>query len=212
MKPKDVSNRRKFLQHTAGIASGLTAITALNGRASVPGFSDTRWSIVGPREGFTPHVGTVYSMLNMMTHIILEPVKDLSVRELDYLHDENANSIGAMLWHVAATETYFQLNTFEKVKWGNWSEEVRRKWDIPMNLGKEAREKIKGNSLDFYQDVLSGTREKTVEGFRQRDDDWLMQEDPLWGWNNYAKWFHVAEHYSNHNGQIKWIKSRLSAR
>jgi hypothetical protein len=27
--------------------------------------------------------------------------------------------------------------------------------------------------------------------------------------NNYAKWFHVAEHESNHDGQIKLLKSRV---
>lgn len=27
--------------------------------------------------------------------------------------------------------------------------------------------------------------------------------------NNYCKWFHVCEHESNHNGQIKFLKSRL---
>jgi hypothetical protein len=29
------------------------------------------------------------------------------------------------------------------------------------------------------------------------------------GMNNYGKWFHVAEHESNHNGQIKFLKSRV---
>ena len=39
-----------------------------------------------------------------------------------------------------------------------------------------------------------------------------MAIDKTWPWgptNNYCKWFHVCEHESNHNGQIKWIKSRL---
>jgi len=27
--------------------------------------------------------------------------------------------------------------------------------------------------------------------------------------NNYAKWFHVAEHESNHDGQIKFLKRRV---
>ena len=39
-----------------------------------------------------------------------------------------------------------------------------------------------------------------------------MQIDNHWPWgptNNYCKWFHVCEHESNHNGQIKWIKGRL---
>ena len=49
---------------------------------------------------------------------------------------------------------------------------------------------------------------------KKRDDKWLMTEDMNWEWtpkptNNYCKWFHVCEHESNHNGQIKYIKGRL---
>jgi hypothetical protein len=29
------------------------------------------------------------------------------------------------------------------------------------------------------------------------------------GMNNCGKWFFVAEHESNHNGQIKFLKSRV---
>jgi hypothetical protein len=39
-----------------------------------------------------------------------------------------------------------------------------------------------------------------------------MTVDEKWYWgptNNYCKWFHVCEHESNHNGQIKWIRGRL---
>ena len=39
-----------------------------------------------------------------------------------------------------------------------------------------------------------------------------MAVDNDWGWgptNNYCKWFHVTEHEANHNGQIKFLKSRL---
>ena len=39
-----------------------------------------------------------------------------------------------------------------------------------------------------------------------------MTVDKEWGWgptNNYCKWFHVCEHESNHNGQIKFLKTRL---
>ena len=39
-----------------------------------------------------------------------------------------------------------------------------------------------------------------------------MTVDKEWGWgptNNYCKWFHVCEHESNHNGQIKFLKKRI---
>ncbi len=81
-----------------------------------------------------------------------------------------------------------------------------------MGLGREARKTIKGNNLDYYINILKETREKTIEEFKKRDDKWLLTVDKGWSWgptNNYCKWFHVCEHESNHNGQIKWIRSRL---
>lgn len=200
------SSRRSFLALTCGLSAlPLALVNATNEVSS----HEESWSIVGPREGFSPHVGTLYSMLTMMRHLILQPVKGLTVEQLDYLHDTNSNSIGAMLWHLAATERYYQLNTFDDIKWGSWSDDIKKQWDVPMRLGAEGRSQIKGNSLDFYLNILGETRERTISELKNRDDAWLMKVDSEWGWNNYAKWFHVAEHESNHNGQIKWIKSRL---
>ncbi len=136
----------------------------------------------------------------------------MTVEQLDYLHDSNSNSIGAMLLHLAATERYYQLNTFEGKKWGTWDENIKKQWDIPMRLGENARTSIKGNPLSYYLDILKEVRENSIQEFRKRDDNWLMSVDKEWGWgptNNYCKWFHVCEHESNHNGQIKLIKSRL---
>jgi hypothetical protein len=117
-----------------------------------------------------------------------------------------------MLFHLAATERYYQIHTFEGKKWGDWNEQDKRRFDIAMSLGEEARKTIKGNSLDFYLSTLKEVRENTVSEFRKRDDTWLFSVDENWPWgptNNYCKWFHVCEHESNHNGQMKYIKSRL---
>ena len=81
-----------------------------------------------------------------------------------------------------------------------------------MSLGNVGRAQIKGNSLDFYLDKLGEVRDYSLTELQKRDDDWLLMTDRSWGWgptNNYCKWFHVVEHESNHNGQIKWISSRI---
>jgi hypothetical protein len=210
MKPSQHTNRRLFLQSTATITAGIAGLNLFPGKASAIGSAmQPSWGIVGPTEGFSLHIGTLLSMMRMMRHMILQPVKGLDVEQLDHIHDANSNSIGSMLLHIAATEKYYQLNTFENVKWGAWTDEVKKEWDIPMKLGEDARKHIKGHNLDYYLNILEETREKTITEFKKRDDDWLMTLDKEWGWNNYAKWFHVCEHESNHNGQIKWIKSRL---
>ena len=81
-----------------------------------------------------------------------------------------------------------------------------------MGLGAKGRQQIKGHNLEYYLKKLEDVRAYTLEEFAKRDDDWLMAVDEDWFWgptNNYCKWFHVCEHESNHNGQIKWLKSRL---
>jgi uncharacterized damage-inducible protein DinB len=142
---------------------------------------------------------------------VLENVKGLSAADLDFLLDAKANTIGALLRHLAATETYYQLNSFGGMKWDSWPEDIKKKWDIPMNLGEPARKSIKGNNLDYYLDALHQVREKSLAEFRKRDDKWLatLVKEGDFSANNYAKWFHVAEHESNHDGQIKFLKSRV---
>lgn len=137
----------------------------------------------------------------------------MSVKDLDYLLDENSNSIGAMLWHLAATERFYQVNTFEGKQWGDWDKADREEFSIAMSLGNGGRAVIKGYDLDFYLEKLNHVRENSLKELKELDDKWLLKTDPDWVWNeptnNYCKWFHVVEHESNHNGQIKFIKSRI---
>ncbi len=206
-------DRRSFIKKTSLVAMGTGGLLTVHGFTNPTPFSnEDEINIVGPKEGFTPHIGTLVSMMNWMRMVILNPVKGMSTKDLDYVHDKDANSIGAMLLHLAATERFYQIHTFEGKKWGDWSKEDRDNWSTASRLGQKGRDTIKGNNLDFYLTKLEEVREHTLKEFAKRDDDWLFEVDKSWGWgptNNYCKWFHVCEHESNHNGQIKWIKSRL---
>lgn len=173
-------------------------------------FSQTSIHIVGPQQGFSPHVGTLLSMMTWMRNVVQLTVQGLKVADLDYLHDQKSNSIGAMLLHLAATERQYQQKTFGEA---NCYQSKLVDWDAAMGLGDKGRRVIKGQDIVFYTRILNETRARTVAEFKTRDDAWLMEVDPA-GFqssptNNYCKWFHVCEHESNHNGQIKWIMSRL---
>ena len=87
-------------------------------------------------------------------------MKGLSVAELDFLLDNKANTIGALLNHLAATEAFYQANSFEGYNWDKMPDAVKQKWEVPMNLGEPARKTIKGNSPDYYLDLLTKGREK----------------------------------------------------
>lgn len=202
----NIPNRRNFLKFSAAIASGVSGLSLSPQPALAQ--DDDSW-VVGPKKGYTPEIGTLVSMLAFTRRQVLNNVKGLSQSDLDFLLDGKANTIGALLLHLAATETYYGMNTFGNTKWGSWPEDVKKKWDVPMNLSEPARKAIKGNSLDYYLNALHESREKNLAEFRKRDDQWLATLDTEFGANNYGKWFHVAEHESNHDGQIKFLKNRL---
>jgi hypothetical protein len=202
-------DRRNFLKTSVAV-TGLTFMPPIS--FSPPAVAEDNINIIGPKKGFSPQIGTLVSMMDWMRMVVLMPVQGMKREELDYLHDPKANTIGGMLMHLAATETFYQIHTFEGKKWGEWDEKIKQQWDVASQLGDQARKTIKGKDIDYYLNILKETREKTLAELRKRDDKWLMAVDKEWPWgptNNYCKWFHVCEHESNHNGQIKWLKSRL---
>src|SRR5262249_25120487 len=143
---------------------------------------------------------------------VLRAVKGMTQPQLDFLLDNNANRIGALLLHLAATERLYQLNTFENVGVDAlYKHSAFKEWVTPMDLGEPARQSIKGHNLDHYLAILSESREKTLAEFRKRDDQWLMAVDKTFPWgatNNLCKWFHVCEHESHHSGQISLLAGR----
>lgn len=212
----NILNRRNFIKKSTAVTIGASGMLLSPQALFADGkTSQENINIIGPKKGFTPQIGTLVSMMNWMRAEILLPVQGLSIEDLDYLHDNQANSIGAMLWHLAATERFYQIHTFEGRKWGTWEKQDVLNWDIASNLGDKARKTIKGHNLEFYLQKLNSVRKHTLEKLKKLDDNWLMQVDKDWYWgptNNYCKWFHVCEHESNHNGQIKFLVNRLPSK
>ena len=151
-------------------------------------------------------------MMGFMRMQVTSSVAGMKLADLDFLLDAKANTIGALLLHLAATESFYQLHTFDGMAWGDWPEAAKQKWGAAGELGDAGRKSIKGKELEYYLSILKETREKTLAEFKKRDDKWLFAVDKSWPWgptNNYCKWFHVCEHEANHNGQIKFLKGRL---
>jgi uncharacterized damage-inducible protein DinB len=200
------STRRHFF-HAAAVAA--SALPSLVKAAPV---ADIDLNLFGPRAGYSPQLGTLVSEMIWMRQAVLNATKGMTQEQLDFLLDNKANRIGALILHLAATEKLYQLATFENVPVNHLFTSVEFKdWAVPMNLGDAARQSIKGRDLDYYLNLLQQGREKTLAEFHKRDDAWLMAVDKNWPWgptNNLCKWFHVCEHESHHTGQISLLKSR----
>ena len=168
--------------------------------------------VVGGAPGFTPEVGRLVAMMTYARRTTLQAVEGLTVAELDHLHDDGSNSIGALLAHIAAVEAAYQVITFEG---RDFNGQERARWGATLELGARARREVRGQPLDHYVELLAEVRAATLREFARRDDRWLDEETPFWGGfaaNNYFKWFHVFEDEINHRGQIRWLRKRLPRR
>ena len=160
--------------------------------------------------GFTPQIGRLVSMMNDVRSTTLSAVAGLGVDELDYLHDSQNNSIGALLSHIAAAEVGYQAATF----FGRGlDEEERQEWGAALDLGERARREIRGHELDHYVSRLEQVRARTLAELGRHTDQWLEERTSSASGrevNNYFKWFHVFGHEINHRGQIRWLRTRTT--
>ncbi|OCA84233.1 hypothetical protein A8F94_16080 [Bacillus sp. FJAT-27225] len=157
-------------------------------------------------EGFTEKIGELVSMLSHTRDVTLADLEGLSKEELDYLPSPGGNSIGALLLHIAAIEVAYQVITFEN---RDLNEQELQIWGAALDLGEQARETIKGKPLDYYLEVLSDVRTKSLALLSVCKDSWLFEEGKWENgvrYNNYWRWFHVMEDELNHRGQIRSIK------
>jgi hypothetical protein len=93
-----VSTRRNFFKAGIGMAVGFSALAAVPVSTNA---AENAW-IIGPQPGYTPEIGTLISMLAFTRGQVVHNVQGLSQQDLDFLLDAKANTIGALLLHLAA--------------------------------------------------------------------------------------------------------------
>ncbi len=161
-------------------------------------------------DGYTPQMGALVSMMDDLKVRVTNQVKDLDQDGTDFLLDDQANRLGALILHLAATEKYYQEATFYDQKLDEVEDE---EWLTALRLGDKAREELQGKPISYYLDKWDEVRAKTKEVLKTKDDEWLQQPREAWqegiDYNYYWAWYHVMEHQANHMGQIALVKKRM---
>lgn len=161
---------------------------------------------IGNVEGASPKIADMISMLEDLKDRVEETVKNMDQYETDYLFDEKANRIGALVMHLAAAEKYYQVFTFENRE---FNEEEKKKWETALNLDQGARDEFKGHDVQYYLNIYNEVRAKTISELKKRNDEWFAQIQMKYDISNQYCWFHVMEHQSSHLGQILFLKKRI---
>lgn len=155
-------------------------------------------------KGYSNDIGNMISMLDNLKKRVERQVRNLDQEGTDFLLDENANSPGAIIYHLAATEAYYQVYTFEG---RGFNAEEKTKWDTALNLGEKARKEFKNKPISYYLDLYDEVRAKTKKLLKTKDDDWFKSK--IGNMTMHWAWFHVMEHQANHMGQLAMITKRI---
>lgn len=161
---------------------------------------------IKPLKGYSPQIGSTVAMLGDLKQRVTNSVRNLSQAETDFLLDDKANRIGAMILHLAATEKYYQVYTFED---RGFNREESAEWDTALNLGDKARSELQGKDISYYLKIWDDVREETLRLLKTKDDKWFESKVKGSSMNNHWAWYHVMEHQANHMGQIRLIIKRI---
>lgn len=164
-------------------------------------------NIMESKKGYAPQTGIIVTMLEDLKSRVTQSVESLDQEEVDFLLDDNANRIGAMIYHLAATEKYYQLLTFEN---RGFNDEEEEKWLPALELGAPAREMFKNKPIKYYLDIWNEVRNETLSLLKDKDDKWLNSKIKRANMNNHWAWYHVMEHQANHMGQIRLVMKRAA--
>ncbi|PYZ96693.1 hypothetical protein CR205_13420 [Alteribacter lacisalsi] len=162
------------------------------------------------KEGYDDKIGELVWMLEHTRAITMEEIASLSRIELDCIMDKEANTIGALLSHIAAIEFVHQVISFEG---RDMTKEEEQKWGTSLELGERAKKEIRNYSFQDYREKLSKVRADTLACLRGKTDEWLFEEhkwDNGVSYNYYYLWYHVMEDEISHRGQIRAIKRQLA--
>jgi len=139
--PDCAPTRRHFLKTSAAFTVGASNLALL----PEPALSeDADVNILGPKKGYSPQIGTLVSMMAWMRMVVLSSVKGMSQKDLDFLLDDKANTIGALLMHLAATDRIYQINTFEGNSLGkDLPASYKEKWGVARNSANRPANRLK---------------------------------------------------------------------
>ncbi|WP_268223515.1 DinB family protein [Sinomicrobium oceani] len=163
--------------------------------------------LIQPVVGFDKEIGILISQLQYVREITYNLIDELSEEALDFRLNNQFNSIGTILFHIAALE-YSSIVKYVLNRQLTPKEYKYYFFGITGNLIHNA---IKGKSVDFYKQELDKSRKLTLDKLAELKDPWLSIKDKelkkKYSVNNYFYIRHIADDESSHQGQIKWIIS-----
>jgi uncharacterized damage-inducible protein DinB len=169
-----------------------------------------------PVPGFAPGIGRYVAQLTEIRGNLLREVANLSPEQLAWHPNEEMESIGTQLLHVAAIEwSWIFQDIFGRPdeEYDGWEEA------LPIRVGAP---QVCGQPLAYFTEKLAAVRAQALEALRGLADDDLArlvgEAPPSDGEEPRARlytidWilFHIVEHEAHHIGQVELLRRLLTS-
>lgn len=178
---------------------------------------EPRVTTCGPVPGFSPGIGRYVAQLTETRQELLRQVAGLTPEQLSWHPNEQTESIGTQLLHVAAIEWSW---VFQEI--GRRPDEDYDGWEeaLPIRLGLP---QVSGRSLSYYTDRLDRVRQEVLAKLRELTDEDLARlvadaspppgTEPGSVERFSIDWilFHLVHHEAHHAGQVELLVRLLPA-
>jgi uncharacterized damage-inducible protein DinB len=168
---------------------------------------DVEKRILIPPSGYEPAVARWVSALEDARGRTKAALAGLSQVVLDWSPPEGGNSIGAILYHLAAIEMSY---VYEDILGVGWSDELTPL--LPYDIRDEQGQMImvKGENLEQQMDRLDATRNLTLRALMKISSDDLYRVRKLPEYETTPEWVlhHLMQHEAEHRGQIGELRLR----
>lgn len=149
-----------------------------------------------------PEIGRALWRLNEGRKRLIEVLAELDDSMLDWQPDETANSIGSLLYHIAAIEADW---LFVEVLERPFSPEITSllPWEVRDGNGRLSH--IPNQSLVAHLDRLATVRYTLLDAFRNMTEEDYRTVRSLDPYDVTPEWvlFHLTQHEAEHRGQIQ---------
>jgi uncharacterized damage-inducible protein DinB len=179
-------------------------------------------SYLRPPEGFRSREAALFfEQLEDQTRILLETVKDITPRELEWQPERGMNTIGMLLAHNAVAEVLWTQIGLQGMKQFDVDAAIGCGVDVdgmPVAPDAGPPENLNGKTLSYYEDLLVKARayfkkvavtltDADLEKERTRVRDDGTKRDYTLRWVLY----HMHEHFAGHRGQVQLLRHLYAA-
>ncbi len=137
-------------------------------------------------------------------------LKDLSQQDLDWQPDWGGNSIGTLLYHIAAVEASW---VYEEVLQKEFSPALEKLFPYPVRDEQGTLTSVKDVSVSQHLASLTQTRNATLAAYFPMSDADFSRKRSFETYEVTPEWVlhHLMQHEAEHRGQIGEIRAMAQA-